>query len=137
MKLTPRFFKYKKAQKGKSFNKLDNLLEFHAFKFNSIKLIACSHGRITDRQYKSIYLCINKIIKKSGQINFNIFPHLPISKKPIEVRMGKGKGKVDHWVFNCKIGFTICEIQTNYKTKGIIALKAAQIRLPIITKIKI
>jgi len=49
--------------------------------------------------------------------------------------MGKGKGNVDHWVFNVKVGFIICEIQTTFKNKVYSALKMAQIRLPIKTKI--
>jgi len=64
-----------------------------------------------------------------------VFPHNQISKKPLEIRMGKGKGNVDHWVFNVKTGFTICEVKTDFPLKAIKALKLAQIRLPIKTKI--
>ncbi len=135
MLLLPRSFKYKKRQKGKNFNKLDNVLTFKNIKFNTIKLISISCGRLTAKQINSMYLCINKIMKKIGQINLKVFPHNPISKKPLEVRMGKGKGNVDHWVFNVKAGFTLCEIKTNFVIQGFKALKLAQIRLPIKTKI--
>lgn len=137
MRLLPRSFKYKKKQKGKSFNKIDSAVWFQNIKFNCIKLISCSHGRLSSQQFNSIQFSINKIMKRIGRVRFNIFPHTPITKKPIEVRMGKGKGNVDHWVFNCKVGFTLCEIQTNFKSKAVLALKAAQIRLPIKTKIKL
>lgn len=137
MHLLPCSFKYKKQQKGKSFNKIDALVQFQNIKFESVKLISCSHGRLSSRQFNSIRSYISKVMKKVGLVRFNVFPHTPITKKPIEVRMGKGKGNVDHYVFNCKVGFSLCEIRTNFKTKAILALKAAQIRLPIKTKIKL
>ena len=135
MLISPRSFKYKKKQKGKLFNRIDNLTNFKFIKFDTIKLVASSHGRISAKQINSISLTINKIIKKIGIFKLNLFPHNPITKKPIEVRMGKGKGNVDHWVFNVKVGFLICEIQTLFKAKAYIALKSAKIRLPIKTKI--
>lgn len=135
MLLAPRFFKYKKKQKGKVFNRIDNIIDFKAIKFNTIKLIALSHGRVTAKQINSVSLTLNKFIKKVGVLKLNLFPQNPISKKPVEVRMGKGKGNVDHWVFNVKVGFVICEIQTTLKIKAYNALKTVQIRLPIKTKI--
>jgi large subunit ribosomal protein L16 len=74
-------------------------------------------------------------MKKLGKVYFKIFPHNPITKKPLEIRMGKGKGNVDHWVYNSKIGVLLCEIQTQHYIKAFKALKAAQHRLPIKTKI--
>jgi large subunit ribosomal protein L16 len=135
MLLLPRFFKYKKKQKGKAFNKIDNIIVFKTIKFNTIKLIAISHGRLYSNQINAVHFVINKIIKKLGKINLNLFPHNPITKKPIEVRMGKGKGNVDSWSFNVKPGFTICEVQCNYLNIAHKALKMAQIRLPVKTKI--
>jgi hypothetical protein len=52
-----------------------------------------------------MFFCINKSLKKLGKMYLKVFPHHQISKKPLEVRMGKGKGNVDHWVFNVKTGF--------------------------------
>jgi len=135
MILLPRSFKYKKKQKGKVFNKIDNIITFKNIKFDTLSLISLSHGRITSKQLNSIYLAINKVIKKVGVLKLNIFPHNPITKKPIEIRMGKGKGNVDHWVFNLKVGFVICQIQSLYLTQAYKALKNAQIRLPVKTKI--
>jgi large subunit ribosomal protein L16 len=136
MLLSPRFSKYKKSQKGKAFNKIDNLLNFQNIKFDSLKLICSEHGRLSGKQINAISFTINKFMKKIGFVNFKIFPHHPISKKPIEVRMGKGKGNVSHWVFNVKPGFIICEIETSNKLQAYKALKSAQYRLPINTKIK-
>lgn len=135
MLLSPRSFKYKKKQKGKVFNRIDNIIPFKSIRFETIKLISFCHGRVSAKQINSIFLTLNKFIKKIGVIKLNLFPHNPISKKPIEVRMGKGKGNVDHWVFNVKAGFILCEIQTLFKVKAYKALKNAQIRLPIKTKI--
>jgi len=135
MLLLPRSFKYKKKQKGKTFNKIDNILVFRNIKFGSLKLIALSNARLYSKQINSIFFVINKIIKKTGTSTSNVFPHNPITKKPIEIRMGKGKGSVNSWSFNCKPGFTICEIQTLHFTVALKALKMAQIRLPVKTKI--
>jgi large subunit ribosomal protein L16 len=135
MQMLPRSFKYKKKQKGKSFNKVDNIITFQNIKFNTVKLIATTHGRVYAKQINSVYFAINKIIKKLGKIKLHVFPHNPITKKPIEVRMGKGKGNVDSWGFNVKPGFTICEINSLYIVAVYKALKIAQLRLPIKTKI--
>lgn len=135
MLLLPRSFKYKKKQKGKVFNKIDNIIAFKNIQFGTLSLISTSHSRITSKQINSICLAINKVIKKVGVLKLNIFPHNPITKKPIEIRMGKGKGHVDHWVFNLKAGFEICRIQSLYLTQAYKALKNAQIRLPVKTKI--
>ena len=135
MLLLPRSFKYKKMQKGKSFNKIDNIIKFKHIKFDTIKLIAVSHGRIYSKQINSIFFIMNKIIKKLGKVKLNLFPHNPITKKPNEIRMGKGKGNVNSWSFNLKLGFTICEIYSTHSVLAFKALKMAQIRLPIKTKI--
>jgi len=135
MLMSPRKSKYKKKQKGKSFNKLDHIWTLQTLKFDRIKLVALSSGRIYAKQINSIYFVMNKIIKKLGKIKLNLFPNTPISKKPVEVRMGKGKGNVDSWSFNLKPGFTICEINTKSKSFAYKALKMAQIRLPVKSKI--
>lgn len=131
----PKNSKFKKQQKKSNFNKINgNLLS----KFNSnnnIFLKALSFGRITSKQLNCIKQTINKIIKKVGKIRFNIFPHTPISKKPKEIRMGKGKGNVDHWISKVKAGQIICEIKTDSTDKAIKALKLASFRFPLKTKI--
>jgi len=136
MKLIPSGFKYKKHQKGKSFKKIKSIIFLKTIKFNTVELISCEAGRISMKQFNSICLSLKKSIKKIGFVNFKIFPHTPITKKPIEVRMGKGKGNVDHWAFKCKIGTPLLTITTSYKKKSSLALKAAQIKLSIKTKIK-
>jgi ribosomal protein L16/L10AE len=75
MLLMPRSFKYKKRQKGKSFNKLDNVITFQNIKFNTIKLVSVSSGRLKSKQINSIFLCINKSLKKLGKIYFKVFKY--------------------------------------------------------------
>lgn len=137
MLLSPRNFKYRKHQKGKSFNKVigSSNLGLVPLKFGSVGLKALSPGRLTAKQINSVRQAINKQIKKLGRLKVNIFPHIPITKKPVEVRMGKGKGNVDHWVFKVKPGFILYEIETLYMGVALKALKLGQARLPIKTKI--
>ena len=92
----PKASKYSKNQKGKSFNKVNNILLFKNIKFNSIRLVSLSSGRLKATQLSSVKMSITKNIKKLGKIYFVAFPHNPITKKPLEIRMGKGKGNVDH-----------------------------------------
>jgi len=137
MLLSPRNFKYKKQQKGRSINKIigSSNTGLVPLKFGSVGLKALTPGRLTGKQIQSVRQSISKQIKKLGRLKVNIFPHTPISKKPIEVRMGKGKGNVDHWVFKVKPGLVLYEIETPFLSTAIKALKRGQIRLPIKTKI--
>ena len=138
MLLNPRNFKYKKQQKGKSFNKIFNPSASRGLmplSFGSIGLKAIASGRLTAKQINSVRQAINKQIKKLGRLKVNIFPHTPISKKPIEVRMGKGKGNIDRWIFKVQPGFILYEIESPFTSIAVKALKRGQIRLPIKTKI--
>jgi large subunit ribosomal protein L16 len=128
-------FLTKKNQKGKAFNKLDNVITFKNLKFNTLKLISLSYGRITKNQINAIISVINKIIKKIGIFRIDIFPSHSVTTKSLGIRMGKGKGGISHHVFNASIGITLCSIKTFNKLSGYKALKLAQIRLPIKTKI--
>jgi len=136
MILTPRRFKFKKQQKGRAFNKINSTsTDFYSLNFGSVGLKAISSGRLTSKQIESVRQCISKVIKKLGSVKINVFPDTPISKKPIEVRMGKGKGNVDHWVFKVRPGFVLYEVETDSIAIAIKALESGQIRLPIKTKI--
>ena len=136
MLLSPRNFKYRKQQKGKSINRISvkskntkNLI------FGEIGLKSIESGRLTAKQMQSVRQVINKKIKKIGRLKINVFPHTPVSKKPVEVRMGKGKGNVDHHIFKVKAGIIIYEIETKFTSISIKALKLAQRRLLFKTKI--
>lgn len=135
MQMNPSRSKYKKQQKGKSFNRIYKSVTYNRLHFGLLGLQAQEAGRITSKQIESIQQTINKIIKKSGKTVINAFPHTPITKKPLEIRMGKGKGNVDHWIFKVQPGFVLCEIETNTLDLGIKALTLAQLRLPFKTKL--
>lgn len=132
----PRRSKFKKQQKGKSFNRINSTsTDLYALKFGSVGLKALTGGRLTSKQIESVRQAISKIIKKQGRLKTNVFPDTPISKKPIEVRMGKGKGGVDHWVFKVKAGFVLYEIETAFISTAVKAFECGQIRLPIKSRI--
>ncbi len=136
MLLSPRRFKYRKQQKGRSVNRVSvNSKENNNLLFGSIGLKSLESGRLTAKQIQSVKQVINKKIKKIGRLKVNVFPQVPISKKPVEVRMGKGKGNVDHWVFRVKAGVVLYEIETTSLLNSIKALELSQRRLPLKTKI--
>ena len=135
MTFIPKKSKFKKHQKGKSFQRINNNVNFNKFKTGSIGLKSLEFGRITSKQFESIKQSITKVIKKAGKLFINVFPQTAVSKKPLEIRMGKGKGAVDHWIFKVRPGILICEIESNFSSLAIKALKRAQIRIPIKTKI--
>ena len=103
--------------------------------FGSVGLKSMEPGRLTAKQMQAVRQVVNKKIKKIGRLKINVFPFTPISKKPVEVRMGKGKGNVDHWVFKVKAGVSLYEIETSYTSIAVRALELGQRRLPFKTKI--
>lgn len=135
MMFIPKKTKYKKQQKGKNFNRITNVYNLNKFNLGSICLKSQGSGRLNSKQIESMRQSIQKIIKKAGRVIINIFPSTPISKKPVEVRMGKGKGNVSHWIFKVKSGIVLCQIETSNPVIGLKAMQAAQFRLPIKTKI--
>jgi large subunit ribosomal protein L16 len=135
MMFIPKQTKYKKQQKGKTFNRITNVYSIDKFNLGSISLKSTEAGRLDSKQIESMRQSIQKVLKKSGRLIVNIFPDTPISKKPVEVRMGKGKGNVDHWVFKARSGVVLCEIEISNPGIGLKAMQAAQFRLPIKTKI--
>lgn len=135
MILIPRKVLYKKQQKGKKINKINKNLTLTFFKKNSFYLKVIEAGNITSKQLETLYQSLNKYIKKSGKIILKIFPQTPLTKKPIEIRMGKGKGNVAYWVAKIKAGSIICEIISNFTSVVLKALLYAKQKLPLKTKI--
>lgn len=122
----PKKFKFKKQQKGRVSNRINSAIVSDQLHFGSLGLKAMSFGRITSKQVETMRQSLSKSIRKTGRLVVNFFPNQPISQKPLEVRMGKGKGNLDHWVFKIKPGFILCEIITDQiKTarKALILLK--------------
>jgi len=90
----PKKTKFKKQQKKISFKKVKKPFGIDKLKFGSVGLKSVSVGRLTSKQIESIYQLLKKRLKRVGQVFITIFPNSSITKKPIEVRMGKGKGNV-------------------------------------------
>lgn len=133
--LFPRQQKYTKQQKGKAFNRVIKEKYLANKNFWVVSLKAIETGRITATQLDAVYSCLNKKIKKLGKVILCVFPQTPITKKPIETRMGKGKGNVEFWVIKVKAGVSIIEIICSNFLLATSALIQAQKRLPICTKI--
>ena len=135
MLFVPKKSKFKKYQKGKSFKRINKVCSFICLKKGSVGLKSLDFGRLTSKQIESSKQAITKVIKKTGKLYINVFPQTAISKKPLEIRMGKGKGSVDHWIFKVRAGTVLCEIETDFILLAIKALRLGQIRLPLKTKI--
>lgn len=127
--------KYKKQHKGKSINRINIRNNYCQLKSSQIGLKATSSGRISSIELKTLRQILNKILKKRAIIKIPVFSHTPITKKPLEIRMGKGKGNVNEWVLKTRPGILIVEIETKFILAAIKALKEAQIRLSINTQI--
>lgn len=134
-KLIPNQTKYKKYHKGVHYNRILKKVSTVYVSSSSVSLKILDGGRINTKQIESIRSTISKVIKKSGYLRIYAFALLPISKKPIETRMGKGKGAVDHWVFCAKPGYVFCQIYTKKIKIALMALKIAKGKLPLLTKI--
>ncbi|ASS47036.1 50S ribosomal protein L16p (L10e) [Candidatus Nasuia deltocephalinicola] len=128
--LKPNLLKYSKFHKGRNkFNSSNgNFLSFGKFGLKSI-----SRGRLTSSQIESARKVISKFIKKEGKLWIRIFPDKPITKKPIEVRMGNGKGNVEFYVFEVKPGKIIYEIDGISEILARKILKLASFKLPLLT----
>lgn len=132
MFLQPRKTKYKKTRKGRL-----KKLEFKAntLRFGEFGLKAQVSGMITARQIESARRTIARKIKRKGKIWICIFPDLPITAKPTESRMGKGKGAVSHWASRVRGGTTLFEVCGVPFHIAVEALKSGSKKLPIKTKI--
>lgn len=133
----PKKTKYKKEQKKIQFKRIRKPYSLNNIFFGQIGLKATSFGILTQKQIEMLKNTINKYIKKTGKLKINIFAFSPLTKKPLEVRMGKGKGAVNSWIAKIRSGTMICEIKTNKYTTAIKALSSVKYKLPFKSKILI
>ena len=133
MQLQPKFIKFKKTRKRRQNTKF----EFKANKlaFGDIGLKSTIAGTVTARQIEAARQAITRKIKRKGKVWIRIFPHIPVTSKPTESRMGKGKGAVSHWCAYVKGGTTLFEVCGVPKKTAIEALKSGSYKLPVKTKI--
>ncbi len=106
--LQPKRTKFRKQHKGRNNGMA---VRGSSVSFGEFGLKSTSRGRITARQIEAARRTITRHVKRSGKMWIRIFPDKPITKKPLEVRMGKGKGSVEYWVAQVKPGTMLYEIQ--------------------------
>ena len=129
--LQPKRVKFRKKQKGRIRGIAGR---GHTIAFGSFGLKSLERGRITSRQIEACRITISRTLKREGKIWIRIFPDKPITKKPAEVRMGKGKGAPEYWVAKVKPGTIMFEIDGVSKELAARALQLAAYKLPVSTK---
>jgi large subunit ribosomal protein L16 len=132
MLLMPSRVKYRKAQRGrraglaKGAQRLD---------FGSFGLKAEENGWVTGRQIEAMRVCVSRNLKKGGKLWIRVFPHHPVSAKPLETRMGKGKGAPAFWVATVKRGRILIEVDGVARDVAREALRQAGFKLPVRTRV--
>jgi len=106
-----------------------------ALNFGQFGLKAMEPGRITARQIEAARIAMTRHVRRQGRMWIRMFPDLPVSSKPAEVRMGKGKGAPDHWVAAVRAGRILYEMDGVAEDVAREALRLAARKLPIRTKI--
>ncbi len=106
--LQPKRTKYRKQQKGRN---RGAATRGNRVSFGDYGLKATTRGRITAREIEAARRAINRHIKRGGRLWIRMFPDKPVSKKPLEVRMGKGKGNPEYWVALVKPGHVLYELE--------------------------
>ena len=129
--LAPRKVKYRKIQKGRR-RGMASTGDYVAFGTYGLK--AMEAGWITSRQIESARITISRRVRKVGRMWIRIFPDKPITKKPAETRMGKGKGAPEYWVAVVKPGRILFEIDGLNQEEADEAFRLCSYKLPIKTK---
>ena len=129
--LMPKKVKFRKQQKGKRRGKAwrGSSLSFGEY---GLKVMEC--GYITDRQIEASRIAMTRFIKRGGKIWVRVFPDKPITKKPQETRMGKGKGAPEQWVCVVRPGRIMFEMEGVTEVEARRAMQLAAAKLPIKTK---
>jgi len=129
--LQPTRTKYRKAHKGRIHGTTTRggILNYGAY-----GLKALQPERITSKQIEAARVALTRYMKRTGKVWLRIFPNIPVSKKPTEVRMGKGKGAPEYWACRVKPGRIIFEIDGVTEDVAREALYKASTKLPIKTK---
>lgn len=129
--LAPKRVKYRKRHisrlKGK--DETGNRVSFGEY-----GLMAITSGRLTARQIEAARISINRRVKRGGKLWIRIFPHIPVTKKPAETRMGKGKGNPEFWVAEVRPGRVLFEMSGIDEEAAKKALSMASYKLPIKTE---
>ncbi len=129
--LQPKRTKYRKQQKGRNrgLAHRGSTVAFGSFGLKSVE-----HGRITNRTIEAARVALTRYMKREGKVWIRIFPDKPITSKPLEVRMGKGKGALDHYVAVVKPGTIMFEIDGVPSEVAHEALRLAAQKMPVLTR---
>jgi len=125
--LQPKRTKFRKMFKGRNRGLANN---GNKVSFGEFGLKAADRGRLTARQIEAARRAMTRHIKRGGKIWIRVFPDVPISKKPLEVRMGKGKGNVEYWVCKVQPGKMLYEMEGVTEQIAREAFKLAAAKLP-------
>ena len=132
--LQPKRTKFRKMQKGR----VKGIAQRgHTIAFGSFALKTLEPGWITSRQIESARIAMTRYMKREGQVWIRIFPDKPVTKKPAEVRMGKGKGAPEYWVATIRPGRIMFEISGVPTAVAQEALRLAAQKLPVKTKFSV
>ena len=129
--LQPKKTKFRKMQKGRM---KGNAQRGHQLAFGSFGIKALEETWITSRQIEAARIAVTRYMKRQGQVWIRIFPDKPVTSKPAEVRMGKGKGAPDYWAAVVRPGRVLFECEGVSKEIAHEALRLASQKLPIKTK---
>lgn len=129
--LQPKKTKFRKMQKGRM---KGNAQRGHQLAFGSFGIKALEETWITSRQIEAARIAVTRYMKRQGQVWIRIFPDKPVTSKPAEVRMGKGKGAPDYWAAVVRPGRVLFECEGVSKEIAQEALRLAAQKLPIKTK---
>ncbi len=129
--LQPKKTKFRKQQKGKV---KGNASRGFTIAFGSFGLKALDTCFLTSKQIEAARVALNRFMKREGQVWIRVFPDKPMTRKPAEVRMGKGKGAPEFWVAVCKPGTIIFEAEGVPVETAREAMRLAAQKLPVITK---
>lgn len=130
--LMPKRVKYRKAMRGRMKGKATSA---NRIDFGEFGLVALEPSWITARQIEAARLCMTKFLKRAGKMWIRIFPDKPVTKKPAESRMGKGKGTPEEWVSVVKPGRVLFEIGGLPREEALTALRLAASKMPCRTKL--
>jgi large subunit ribosomal protein L16 len=132
--LLPAKTKYRKSQKcGKKITGVAN--SGNTLSFGTFGIKALSSGRLKSNQLEATRRSISKNLKRDGKVFCRVFPHIPVSGKPAEVRMGSGKGSTSYWMCKVRPGLVLFEIDGVNEEVALNALMRASAKLPFLTKI--
>ncbi len=130
--LQPKRTKYGKMMKGRNRGLANS---GNKVSFGDIGLQAVTRGKMSARQIESARRAMTRHIKRQGKVWIRVFPDKPITKKPLEVRMGKGKGSVEYWVAQVKPGMMLFEMQGVEESLAREAFNLATAKLPVRTAV--